>query len=71
VSGSATPTHAVEAGPGFERSVASLLEHRTYIEVLTDQEPEKYCRALLSDAVEAAAPRFGGRPAVPFEVFAR
>ena len=65
------PTHAVDATPGFERSVRSLLAHRTYIEVLTDEDPEAYCRTFLTGTTEAAAERFGGRPAVTFEVFAR
>lgn len=71
VAGSATPTHAVDATAGLERSVRSLLAHRTYIEVLTDQDPEEYCRAFLTGNAEASAERFGGRPAVTFELFAR
>ncbi|WP_329454258.1 PIG-L deacetylase family protein [Streptomyces sp. NBC_01497] len=71
VAGSASPTHAVDAGPGLERAVASLLEHRTYVEALTDQEPEDYCRTFLTGAAGALAPRFGGRPAVGFELFPR
>ncbi|MFJ7204200.1 PIG-L deacetylase family protein [Streptomyces sp. NPDC098789] len=71
VAGTSTPTHAVDAGPGFERSVASLLEHRAYIEGLTDEDPESYARGFLTMNVERAAPRFGGRPAVAFEVFPR
>ncbi|MFJ2418949.1 PIG-L deacetylase family protein [Streptomyces brevispora] len=71
VAGSATPTHAVDATVGLERSVRSLLAHRTYLEVLTDQDPEEYCRAFLTGHVEASAERFGGRPAVAFELFAR
>ncbi|MFB9392361.1 PIG-L deacetylase family protein [Streptomyces coeruleoprunus] len=71
VAGSAAPTHAVDATPGLERAVRSLLEHRTYIEALTDQEPEEYCRAFLTGNAQAAAERFGGRPAVTFEVFSR
>ncbi|MBP0458273.1 PIG-L deacetylase family protein [Streptomyces montanisoli] len=71
VAGSDTPTHAVDAGPGLERAVASLLEHRTYIEVLTDQEPEDYCRSFLTGVAQAAADRFGGRPAVTFELLPR
>ncbi|MEU7334033.1 PIG-L deacetylase family protein [Streptomyces parvus] len=35
VAGSDRPTHAVDATAGLERSVRSLLEHRTYIEALT------------------------------------
>ncbi|MEW2630711.1 PIG-L family deacetylase [Streptomyces sp. NPDC048389] len=71
VAGSASPTHAVDAGPGLDRSVASLLEHRLYIEGLTDQDPEEYCRGFLTGMAERAAPRFGGRPAVMFELFPR
>ncbi|WP_251021207.1 PIG-L deacetylase family protein [Streptomyces sp. ISL-98] len=71
VAGSATPTHAVDATPGLERGVQSLLEHRAYIEALTDEDPEAYCRAFLSRHAQAAAPRFGGTPAVTFEVFSR
>ncbi|MEU0084616.1 PIG-L deacetylase family protein [Streptomyces sp. NPDC006274] len=71
VAGSTSPTHAVDAGPGLERSVASLLAHRLYIEGLTDQDPEEYCRTFLTGMAEMAAPRFGGRPAVTFELFPR
>jgi LmbE family N-acetylglucosaminyl deacetylase len=71
VAGSTTPTHAVDATAGLERSVQSLLEHRTYIEGLTDQDPEAYCRAFLTGNAQAAAERFGGRPAVTFELFGR
>ncbi len=71
VAGSSSPTHAVDATPGMERAVRSLLEHRVYIEALTDQDPEEYCRTFLTAGAQAAAPRFGGRPAVAFEVFSR
>lgn len=71
VAGSNTPTHAVDATAGLERAVQSLLEHRTYIEALTDEHPEMYCRTFLTGNVQALAERFGGRPAVGFEVFGR
>jgi len=71
IAGSASPTHAVDATAGLERAVQSLLQHRSYLEVLTDEQPESYSRKLLTGFAEAAAPRFGGRPAVPFEVFGR
>lgn len=70
VVGTDRPTHAVDATAGFERSVQSLLEHRTYIEALTQEDPERYSRALLEGMVKEAAERFGGRPAVAFELFA-
>ncbi|WP_458249159.1 PIG-L deacetylase family protein [Streptomyces sp. MAI_2237] len=71
VAGSASPTHAVDATAGLERAVRSLLEHRTYIEALTDEDPETYARAFLTENAQRLAERFGGRPAVAFEVFAR
>ncbi|WP_406499748.1 PIG-L family deacetylase [Streptomyces sp. NBC_00846] len=71
VAGSATPTHAVDATPGLERSVESLLAHRTYIEGLTEENPEVYCRTFLTGHAQSAADRFGGRPAITFELFAR
>ncbi|WP_073952095.1 PIG-L deacetylase family protein [Streptomyces kebangsaanensis] len=71
VAGSATPTHAVDAGPGLDRAVRSLLEHRTYIEALTDGDPESYARDFLTSTAEAVGERFGGKPAVAFELFGR
>ncbi|WP_323445515.1 PIG-L deacetylase family protein [Streptomyces yaizuensis] len=71
VAGSTEPTHAVDARPGLERSVASLMEHRTYIEALTDADPETYCRDFLTGNARRAADRFGGVPAVTFELFPR
>ncbi|MEU6805047.1 PIG-L deacetylase family protein [Streptomyces neyagawaensis] len=71
VAGSPHPTHAVDATPGLERAVASLLEHRTYLETLTDQDPETYARDFLTGHARAAGERFGGTPAVAFEVFPR
>ncbi|WP_371619174.1 PIG-L deacetylase family protein [Streptomyces sp. NBC_00454] len=71
VSGTTTPTHAADAGPGLERSVKSLMEHKAYIEVLTDEDPQTYVRNFLTGNAQQAAARFGGRPAVAFEVFPR
>ncbi|MFJ8225417.1 PIG-L deacetylase family protein [Streptomyces griseus] len=70
VAGSDRPTHAVDVTAGLERSVRSLLEHRTYIEALTREDPERYCRTFLEGMAKDAGERFGGRPAVTFEVFA-
>lgn len=71
VAGSASPTHAVDATPGLPRAVRSLLEHRTYIEALTDEDPETYARDFLTAHATATGERFGGKPAVAFELFAR
>ncbi|MFE9255352.1 PIG-L deacetylase family protein [Streptomyces sp. NPDC006879] len=71
VSGSSSPTHAADATAGLERSVLSLLEHRAYIEVLTKEDPEAYVRNFLTSNAHSVADRFGGKPAVPFELFPR
>lgn len=73
VAGSQTPTHAVDAADGMERAVRSLLEHRAYIEALTDEDPETYVRGFLIPFARETGKRFGDgdRPAVAFEVFPR
>ncbi|GEC05015.1 hypothetical protein SSP24_26700 [Streptomyces spinoverrucosus] len=49
----------------------SLLRHRAYIEALTDEDPETYARRFLTDGANAHSARFGGNPAVVFELFSR
>jgi LmbE family N-acetylglucosaminyl deacetylase len=71
VAGSDTPTHAVDVTDGLERGVRSLLEHRAYIEALTDEAPETYARNLIEGFAREQAERFGGRPAVTFRLFNR
>ncbi|WP_326756476.1 PIG-L family deacetylase [Streptomyces hirsutus] len=71
VAGSSTPTHAVDATDGLDRAVRSLLEHRAYIEALTDQDPEEYVRGFLAGEARETGKRFGDRPAVSFELFPR
>ncbi|MGW4406416.1 PIG-L deacetylase family protein [Nonomuraea sp. NPDC004702] len=71
VAGSNSPTHAVDVTDGLERGVRSLLEHRAYIEALTDQAPEVYARELIEGSAREAAERFDGRPAVAFRLFPR
>ncbi|WP_327580710.1 PIG-L family deacetylase [Nonomuraea sp. NBC_00507] len=69
VAGSDTPTHAVDVTDGLERGVRSLMEHRAYIEALTDEDPETYARTLIEGFARQEAERFGGRPAVIFRLF--
>ncbi|MEU0966174.1 PIG-L deacetylase family protein [Streptomyces sp. NPDC005917] len=71
VAGSPEATHAVDALPGLERAIGSLLEHRTYIEALTDEDPEAHVRDFLTEQTAANRERFGGLPAVAFELFSR
>ncbi|MEU9287647.1 PIG-L deacetylase family protein [Streptomyces sp. NPDC048275] len=71
VANSPVPTHAVRADQGFERAVHSLLAHRAYLEALTDEAPETYVRRFLTTTTRAHSTRFGGDPAVVFELFNR
>ncbi|PPK93817.1 LmbE family N-acetylglucosaminyl deacetylase [Kineococcus xinjiangensis] len=68
VSGSPSPTHAVGVADTLERGIASLLEHRTYLEALGGGAPEEQARAVYAQATAAAAGRFEGGPAVAFEL---
>lgn len=69
VAGSPRPTHAVDVTNGVERAVTSLATHRTYIEELSDLEPRTYAEEFLQRGFAMSAERFGGRPAVAFELF--
>lgn len=71
VAGSAHPTHAVAAREGAEHAIASLAEHRAYITTLTGEEPGDYARAFIERTLASGGERFGGRPAVTFELFPR
>lgn len=71
IAGSDRPTHAIDIGPTLERGVASLLEHRVYIEALTDEDSETYVRNHYAEVARLVADRFGGRQAVAFEVYLR
>ncbi|MCM2424113.1 PIG-L deacetylase family protein [Streptomyces sp. RKAG293] len=72
VAGSPQATHAVEATPsGAERAVASLAKHRAYITALSDQSPKDYAQSFLQGMLDMAAARFGGVPAVTFQVYPR
>ncbi|MFD9293070.1 PIG-L deacetylase family protein [Streptomyces sp. NPDC060030] len=71
VANSPNPSHAARADHGFEQAVSSLLQHRAYIEALTDEDPETYVRRFLTRSTDAHSARFGGKPAVVFELFAR
>lgn len=67
VSSSPAATHALDVTGAVDLAVASLAEHRAYLEGLGDHpmsDPE-FLRMFL----EMAGERFGGRPAVTFEVF--
>ncbi|WP_222850260.1 PIG-L deacetylase family protein [Allosaccharopolyspora coralli] len=71
VAATSSPTHAVDVSDTVERAVRSLLAHRTYVESISDESPEDYCRSVQDAATGAGAEQFGGVPAVAFELFAR
>lgn len=68
VAASPRATHAVDVSATLERGIASLTAHRTYLAALSDTPPEEQARTFLRNATMSAAPRFGGRPAVTFEL---
>jgi LmbE family N-acetylglucosaminyl deacetylase len=71
VGASPKATHAVDISATFSRAVDSLTAHRTYLAGLSDQDPAEFAKSFLSKAADRAAQRFGGRPAVAFELIDR
>nr|WP_218566538.1 PIG-L deacetylase family protein [Vallicoccus soli] len=67
VAGSPLATHAIDVSATVDAGIASLREHRAYLEGLGDHpmaDPE-FLRVFL----EQAGTRFGGRPALAVEVY--
>lgn len=71
VANSPYPTHAADVSDATERAVQAVLQHRTYLEALVDEDPETYVRAFLDRNQTAAGERHKGKPAVAFQVFHR
>ena len=68
VAGSPAATHALDVTDTVDAAIASLAEHRAYLEGLGDHpmaDPE-----VVRVFLETTGERYGGRPAVAFEVFA-
>jgi LmbE family N-acetylglucosaminyl deacetylase len=61
-------THAVDTSHTMEAAIASLAAHRTYIEALSDADPEEYARELLTGFAAASGERFGCEYATTFEL---
>ena len=70
VANSPLATHAVDVTDGLERAIASLEAHAAYLRGLGDH-PMADARAFLTFLAEQGRARFGGRPAVAFELFSR
>lgn len=69
MSGSPSPTHAVDVAGHLEAGVASLRCHAAYLAGLGDGWPAP--EAFLTEWANRTGERFGGRPAVAFEVYGR
>jgi LmbE family N-acetylglucosaminyl deacetylase len=71
VAASPQPSHAVDTTDTLDLAVQSLAAHRSYIEALSDQQPDAYAREFITRVSSGAADRFGGRAAVSFELIGR
>lgn len=67
ISASPSPTHAVDVGDHLAAGIASLRCHVAYLEGLGDSWPAP--EVFLPEWAARTGERFGGRPAVAFEVF--
>jgi LmbE family N-acetylglucosaminyl deacetylase len=68
VAGSPHATHAVDITATLEVAIASLEEHRAYLDGLGPDNWMADARGLLSGMAQMAGQRFGGRPATAFEL---
>ena len=68
VAGSPEPTHAVDVSAVLDKAVASLAAHQAYLAALGDH-PMASPRDFLEWMADITGARFGGRPAVAFELF--
>ncbi|MEV6106503.1 PIG-L deacetylase family protein [Streptomyces sp. NPDC051940] len=73
VAGSPQPTHAVGvADDPFTKAVASLAEHRAYIEGLgVKEDPREYAKGFIEQMLKGAGERLGTELAVSFELYPR
>ncbi len=71
VAGSPHATHAVDVSSALEAAIASLAAHRAYLEALEDRPAEEQARQWVTGITSSVAGRFGGAPAVSFELIAR
>ena len=66
IAGSPQPTHAVDVTDSFHKGVASLEEHRVYLQNLPfEVNPD----AMLRSHAESVGKQFGTPLAVPFQLF--
>lgn len=68
VGGSPYAKHAVDVSSSFEKGVAALEAHRSYLPALPPDHPMADARGFLEQKVRRFGERFGGVPAIAFEV---
>ncbi len=71
IAGSPRASHAVDVSDTLEPAIASLAAHHSYLSALSDQPPPEYAREFVTMVTGWSADRFGGRPAVSFELITR
>jgi LmbE family N-acetylglucosaminyl deacetylase len=68
IASSPFPTHAVDVTATVKQGIASLEAHRAYLDGLGPDHPMRDARAFVERKVAAGARRFGGVPAISFEL---
>lgn len=68
VGGSPAARHAVDVSDSWEKGVAALSAHRSYLDYLGPDHPMADARAFLERKVHTFGARFGGVPAIAFEL---
>lgn len=72
IAGSPAVTHAVDVRDALDRATDSLAAHRVYLAGLGDERsPQEQARDFVRRATSEASERFGGAPAVAFELLPR
>lgn len=71
IAGSPQASHAIDVSDTLEDAIASLAAHHSYLAALSDKPPQDYAREFVTMATGWSAERFGGRPAVAFELLTR
>lgn len=72
IAGSSAPTHAVGVPDALDRAADSLAAHSAYLAGLGDSRPPaEQARDFVARTTSEASERFGGKPAVAFELLPR
>ena len=61
-------SHAVDVTDALDKGIASLVAHEQYLRGIGVDDPTTFATELLERSTSEVAKRFGGRPAVAFEL---